>query len=97
MKWINIIIGLFLLPACSLVNGDDLVLKDSVTGKDLNNSCSSEDKKKVIYHAVQGQCDHIPKPSQFHHINRQVINGEVCCVVEVYVDHGNGKITPIKR
>ena len=97
MKWIIIIIGMFFLPACSLVSEDNMVLKDSVTGKDLNQSCSSDDKKKMIYPSVQGQCDHIPKPSQFHHINRQVINGDVCCVVEVYMDHGDGKITPIKR
>ena len=91
------IIGLFLLPACSLVSADNIVLEDSVTGEDLSHSCSSDDKKKVIYRAVQGQCDHIPKLSQFHHVNRQVINGDICCVVEVYIDHGNGKITPIGR
>ena len=97
MKWIGIIVCLFLLPACSLVNADNIVLKDSITGKNLNSSCSSDDEKKTIYPSIQGECDHIPKFSPLHHVNRQVINGEVCCVVEVYVDHGNGKITPIGR
>lgn len=97
MKWIRITIFLFLLPACSLVGANNVVLKDSITGKNLNNSCSSDEENKAVYQSIQGQCDHIPKSSPLHHVNRQVINGEVCCVVEVYVDYGNGKITPIGR
>ena len=93
MKLISIIICLFLLVACSPMNSNDVVLKDSDTGKDLKNSCSSDDKNKEIYPAIQGKCDYIKKPSPFHHVTRQVIKGEVCCVREIYIDHDKGRIT----
>ena len=95
MKFIGIIIYLFLFMACVPIGSDPIVLRDSTTGGDLDHSCSSNDEDRVIFPALQGECDHVTSPSKFHHVTRQVINGEVCCVMEIYIDHGNGEITPI--
>ena len=97
MKLVGIIIYLFLLFACSPMGSNNIILKDSVTGENLGACSSNEDDDKVIFQSLQGECDHIPKPSPFHHVTRQVNDGEVCCVLQIYVDHGNGEITPIGR
>ena len=92
------IIYLFLLSACSSQDPNALILKDSVTGEDLN-SCSSNDEGdgREILPSLQGECDYIKKPSPLYHVTRQVIDGEICCVVEVYIDHGNGVVIAIER
>lgn len=99
MKFASSVIYLFLLLACSpMMNNNSLVLRDSVTGKEIN-SCSSydEESEKKILPSIQGECDHIPQLFEPYHVTRLVINDKVCCVVETFIDHGNGKITPIKR
>ncbi|MDE0151580.1 MAG: hypothetical protein OXK80_03645 [Bdellovibrionales bacterium] len=101
MKLIIIFIYLLLFNACIpmiTASGSGVVLKDSVTGENLDDVCSSanEDDNRTIFPALQGKCDHVPEPSPHHVVTRLVINGEVCCVVQAYIDHGNGQITPFE-
>ncbi len=98
MKLIGIVIYLFLLLACTPMTGSPLILKDSVTGEDID-ACSSDDEDydREIFRSIRGECDHVPKPSPLHRVTQQVIDGEVCCVLQILVDHGNGKITPLGR
>jgi len=97
MKFIGTIICLFLFIACTPVNSGSLVLRDSITGESLESSCSSSNKDdaRKVFPSLNGKCDHIPKPSSLHRVTRFVINDEVCCLLQAYVDHGNGQITPI--
>ena len=90
------VIYLFLLSACSSWNPNALILKDSVTKEDLK-TCSSNDESdnREILPSLKGQCNYIKEPSPHHHVTRQVINGEICCVVEIYIDHGDGVMTPV--
>ena len=98
MKFIGIIIYLFLL-ACAPMGSDPVVLRDSTTGENLDSACSSnnEDDDRIIYSSLQGECDHVPKPSPLYRVTRLVIGDEVCCVLQAFIDHGNGQITPIGK
>ncbi len=92
----KIITCLLLLSACSLRDPNSLMLKDFAAGEDLS-LCSPKDENddRKIFPSLKGECDYIKRPSPFHKVTRQVINGEVCCVMEVYIDHGNGIVTSV--
>ena len=63
MKFIASIIYLFLILACSPRDSNNLVLRDSVTGENVD-SCSSydENENRKILPTFRGECDYIQKP-----------------------------------